>query len=1430
MSAAYEATIQENVAKTRGRIDIEVLEPGLHAVSLPLQGVAVHSAMLDGKTAPIARTADGQVVLFLREQGTHALELELHSPVIVAAAQQNLQFRLPSAGSTTLSVLVPGNVEVKSGASVVQRTYDEASDQTRFELVFSNEPLTLVMSLNNRRLRQGRVVAARMVLVSELTTSYERLHVTAHMNVLHGAVDRFLFDVPAGFQVTGVSSPLLSQWIIRQEAEQAVLEVTLREPVRGTETLSISASRTPVTLGKWTMPQLKPRDVAGQVAVVGLLAESRLRPLDLQSDNLIHLDTSVLRDALPASIFEAEPGAPVIRQIAAFYAPGEDYALTAALEDPQDELRVATHLLLSLAEEQQTLRGGFTLTPQATKLTAFAFQLPADWQLEQLYGADQTPLTFDRYRTDDNARYVVQLPTSIEPGTSQTIFFVANYRSAAWLGEWTSTQLDFPRVRVERASDASGAIAIQANGDLMAKPETTSGLSPLDSKERSRFGLADSSSELTYQVTGEDYQARFLVQRRQPRISTRNYSFFQVKDGVLVAHCEVVFIIERAHANRLQLELPDSTPTSLSIRGLDNVQLKEFSHVTRDGKNLWTVLLAKAETDTVRLAIDFEQRLADPEPKDFVLPVVRTTGVAYQTQMVTVEGDPALDIDIQTAMRRVDVGELAEAQYTPGRRLLGAFASTTDNDNVQISVARRALRPLPSAIVKRAELVTLISSAGLSQSSARYLLQTKVPFLAIQLPEGTELWSVTLNGKPIKPRKRDDQVLLSLQTENADENRDLQVVYETPIANLSWLGDVSTHAPQLWLALDEQDQGAPVPQVDLIWYVHLPTGYSASRVRGTVFSADVQRPESPLKALANAAVAAGGGVYGPPVMMMASSKPARAPASAATSPYYLRDDVDYAPSDSGFETLSRAGSQPARGGTVTAFDQSSSMSVESQRDGREGELPQLGFAAESAPAADNLAAGQSVTRHSLDMQPPTAAAGMPQSGGGQAGPGMMGSGGLPGMGGYPGMAGNAVPPPLPAGPGGGGGSGMGEGMGGMGGMPGMGSGYAAYGVPGAQRESASPAADPTVTGIVVAGESTADPMIGKYWALQGLRGLEIRIDESGEKLAFQSLGTDPLLDITVFQQSRMNWLAAAVALAIVVWGLLLSRSKLRTRVWFVVIVAILACGLPLLGGPTTEFAQVCQQALLAALTLIPLWVLIAVVTRSVGWLARMLTLRSTVVSSALVIAAISLSALSSQVQAQDITELLKPLLEESKPVLIPEDAVVIPYDANDVAGRSNVTKVLVPYQRYVELWNLAHPDQKIGPSESDQKFSFAGAQYETLLGDEDQIVLKGTLYVELFTDQPVDVPLALQDGVITSALLDGKPARLKANVTPAVTQSGSPASGAASGKCPSRGQCPAPARGVPFWHCWSKGKADISWSCRCVWRSRGREVGVRHVV
>ena len=67
-----------------------------------------------------------------------------------------------------------------------------------------------------------------------------------------------------------------------------------------------------------------------------------------------------------------------------------------------------------------------------------------------------------------------------------------------------------------------------------------------------------------------------------------------------------------------------------------------------------------------------------------------------------------------------------------------------------------------TTFVERAELVTLVSQAGESQSAARYLLRTKALFLEVQLPPDSKLSSAYLDGAPILPQHEKQSLLLSL--------------------------------------------------------------------------------------------------------------------------------------------------------------------------------------------------------------------------------------------------------------------------------------------------------------------------------------------------------------------------------------------------------------------------------------------------------------------------------------------------------------------------------------------------------------------------------------------------------------------------------------------------------------------------------------------
>ena len=360
LSADYVANVEENRARIMGTLVVTAPDDQLSAIELDLSGVALRSATLDGQPASLGRNPAGAAVLFVRGAGRHTLKVEILAAVETAAAERTLSFQIPTPPATRLRLSVPGHVELKSGGTVIRRRTDEDAQTTEFDLLPRRGTNNLVLSLNNRQLQNERVVVAHGVLIDEITSAYERLHVTASLSVLHGATDRFRFALPEGFEVTGASAPEVARWEVATEEvagadPRRVLTVFLREPTTDTIALNISAARSPVPLDEWQMPKLSALDVAGEAMVLGLLVESRLKPADIRPENLISIDVDVLAHALPASVEQDRAGAPPVRAMAAFYAPRAGYELRARFDAPQSELR-ARRMSCSLCPKNSSKR------------------------------------------------------------------------------------------------------------------------------------------------------------------------------------------------------------------------------------------------------------------------------------------------------------------------------------------------------------------------------------------------------------------------------------------------------------------------------------------------------------------------------------------------------------------------------------------------------------------------------------------------------------------------------------------------------------------------------------------------------------------------------------------------------------------------------------------------------------------------------------------------------------------------------------------------------------------------------------------------------------------------------------------------------------------------------------------------------------------
>ena len=873
-AAEYAAVIEQERAVLTGQLSLDVLAPGLHAVDLDLSDVGLRRATLDGAGAAIGRAADGRLQLFVSGVGRHELTLEMVTAVQTAAALQSLTFSGPWAAAVRLNLSVPGDVQLRGGAPVIERRYDEAGQVTRFELLPHAGPIHLVLTLNNRLLQTQRVVLARGVLVDEVTAAYERLHATFSMAVLHRAVDHFRFELPAGFEVTDVHSPLLSRWAVEDGGEAPVLDVQLREATTEAVLITLSALRAPVALEAWGLPRLRPLDVVGETIVAGVLLEDHLKLNKLDAERLIPIDAGVLTKALPPSVFEVEPGAPLLRPVAAFYAPvvtGE-MRLRAEFEQVQPRVVAVTNLLLTVADEGATLHGGFALQPEVDPLDAIRIGVPAGWHLVSVVDDSGCELPFVADREDagaDGAAIAhVRLNRAIAPGTVGNLRINATSVPDGWLDDWTTHQVAFPAVAVLDVAEDTGVLAVQPGLDLTALPETLTALTPLDQQDAARHGLPVLSAAqgvLAYRYDGPGYAAVIRVERQAPRLTARSYSFFRVEPSLLSVHYELVYEVQEARVRRLSFRLPATTPADLSLRALGDAAVKEYESAVVGEERVWTAELERRTSGTVRLAVDLEQQLADSDAFELDLPVIRAQGVTYQAGFVATQSGPELNVQMVSPLRRVDVGELAGAEYQPRSATMGglsAYGFVGEAPAATVSVARPVAHALPAAVIEQMGLDTTVSAEGLCQTAALLRVRARTAYVEVVLPPNSTLWAAELDDQPAKPQQEGQHLLLSLHGEEARAVRAVRLVYETPIAAVGGWGEIAVLAPKLLLpGAGVKGQAVEVPVADARWDVRVPTGYRVMRNSGTLSTSEIGQPTLAAWSAAQRLYALCGGVH-----------------------------------------------------------------------------------------------------------------------------------------------------------------------------------------------------------------------------------------------------------------------------------------------------------------------------------------------------------------------------------------------------------------------------------------------------------------------------------------------------------------------------------------------------------------------------------------
>jgi hypothetical protein len=1301
LGAKYRINIFGDSALIVGDFEVESLAAGLQQLPLGFSGVSILNVTVDENAASLVRDSEQLVRLLLPSIGKSQAQFSMSAAVQHAAAEQTLTVLLPHAANSKIDLIVPGNIEIKSGASVLKRTIDEEQNVTRFELMAKPGPLRITMSLNNKRLKTEEIVVARNVLVAELTQAIQRLHGTFSMQMQQGAASDFRFAIAAGFQVTDVQAPGVSRWSVAEEDSQQILTVEMRAPQTEDLLIKITALNSNPARDEWSFPKIEPLDVLVSTGVVGILADRRLAINSLETDGVIALDTQILEQALPESIFVVEPGAPLIRVLGTYYVPQSDYEISAEVTHPENRIHVQTTTQLSLNQSNHTVSASFSIFPELDDLYSLTIEVPAQWNIVSLHSGSEQ-LTY--HETTDGMgvrRLHAKFPTRRTFGEVHNVVLLAKRVPEGWLDDWDEFHLSVPKFMIEDTFRDQGVLAIRTQSGFEevyeVRPEQVSGVVSLATADKQQAGLMGRLA-LAYRYEQPQFTVAVVAKRVVPVLSARLATFLNVQPGVLRTYSELTYTVQQSLVEKVQFKLPDSSPADLNVVGFAGTVVKQFSSIEADGHRIWTVSLDKPTAGLVVIGVDFEQVIQESVTA-YTPAIVTAEGVVYQSGVLSVESSPELAIQVGDAaddtelgpdsrLKPVDVGELVVNGYGVGKHRVGAYGYTGTQLNVQLEISRPTLFTVPSTLIQRSEIVSFVSSHGVYQSVARFDILTKASYIQVALPEKASLWSVVIDGadtvKPQKVSGTTNRFLVSFphSKENVGLKRDLRVVYEQ---RLSVGNDgFQLKAPELFEFARGSEQQSPIEAGLIRWQMIVPGNfvvqpYADSNMQLTGLPRIVNQ-----SAFASVAVLASGGGVRPFYLGASVAVDSAVYSPAATAEYEEGAEHDFAEAEDAMENGSMPMGLP---GPISGAEKSEAQTLTTA-------APKKPI---NGPGDNNteLFEGETGGAPSQPTSPDPSSEMAPKD---EANIGDDISGDIDRL---------------------------------------------------DEEMDDKYSYRSSQTWALQGMKSLNVDLLNKPQDSNG--DLDVQYMDF-VRYDFQSLGGEPKLVGRILRKSVVTLWAWIAGIAVLLVGLLLlPRTAQLKRNYVLVVLTLLAI---VSAVPSLNFyQQVFEVVFVITLSLTLIYCFYHLLKPGVCWFKKR-TSRITGLGCGLLLASLLFSGVADAQQNEPN--------EEVQTVKVPADAVIVPYDpAQFPTKRTPTDQLLIPLELYSQLWRQAYPELPLEHEVLPVEYAFSSVKYESTLLDDDGIFIEGVLGIEVFSGREVAIGLALNELVLQYATLDKLPAQIQ---------------------------------------------------------------------
>ncbi len=698
------------------------------------------------------RFDNGQFVLVFDKPGDFPVRLKFNATVRQSAGWSGVDFRVAPSALQPISL---GGLAADTQFEFVGAARPERSGGDYKSFL----PPDGVVKLSWKQARaevEGKLFyAAEMLSQISISSGLMRQLALIEGKVMQGELSRVVLLVRGQGNVTAVQGANLLAWNVEPGAAAGAdrrLVVQFNQPQKETFLLQIQMQ---TELGAFPQAvdamQLRPEGAtrfAGHFRVVNAGA---VRLEVVQATGLSQISPEQFPESDATKALFGTSGS----QRFAFRFSSADFALRVNADNVLPEVSVSQLLAYHLGETELAIDAEFELDIREAPVREVLLRVPKGFAVARLTAAGLSDyfLTEPANQPDAELRLVYGQPIS----DRQVIQLRLERNGALGQPVWT-----LPRVEVTKAKSTRGHIAVSADAGFRLTPDRTVALTDIAT---AFFPRKVAGVQAAFRLSEPAWEAALRVERLPQSIQADVFHLFSIGEGIAYGSSTINYLISGAPVSAFQVALSDEyfnvEFTGKDVRNWQKTTNGYIVQLNTPVSGAYTLLVTcerpfKAQGDTLTFT---GARPLDVQSEQGHTLVVS----AYQFQVKPANVSPGL-LELETAEVPAEYRLFFDAP------ILKAYRYTTRPFNLQLALSPLAQGETLGLVVDRAALTTRISKDGEVLTDARYFVKNRGnPHFRLALPEGTTLWSVTVNGATVVPVKDGNANLIPLP-QRADPN------------------------------------------------------------------------------------------------------------------------------------------------------------------------------------------------------------------------------------------------------------------------------------------------------------------------------------------------------------------------------------------------------------------------------------------------------------------------------------------------------------------------------------------------------------------------------------------------------------------------------------------------------------------------------------